>query len=163
MPGPAPRLDRRPGVAEPVVLMISRREVEAADLASVLSRLKVFRASREDAWLAHSETAPLRREAEAQRERALNCREQAKIERKAAREVEVDRLLAAFVAADRDARDATAKAQAIEDTIYDLKAVNPKKRKTGDVRTPMQLLDAIETKGREVDAALACLPELTSV
>ncbi len=46
----APRQDLRPGVSEPVVLMISRREVEAADLASVLSRLKVFLATREDAW-----------------------------------------------------------------------------------------------------------------
>ena len=47
----SPRLDLRPGVSEPVVLLISRREVEAADLASVLSRLKVFLATREDAWL----------------------------------------------------------------------------------------------------------------
>jgi hypothetical protein len=47
----APRLDLRPGVSEPVVLMISRREVESADLASVLSRLKVFLATREDARL----------------------------------------------------------------------------------------------------------------
>jgi len=47
----SPRIDLRPGVSEPVVLMISRREVEAADLASVLSRLKVFLATREDAWL----------------------------------------------------------------------------------------------------------------
>ena len=46
----SPRIDLRPGVSEPVVLMISRREVEAADLASVLSRLKVFLATREDAW-----------------------------------------------------------------------------------------------------------------
>jgi hypothetical protein len=30
--------------------MISRREVEAGDLDSVLSRLKVFRANREDTW-----------------------------------------------------------------------------------------------------------------
>ena len=45
-----PRLDLRPGVSEPVVLLISRREVEAGDLASVLSRLKVFLATREDAW-----------------------------------------------------------------------------------------------------------------
>jgi hypothetical protein len=44
------RIDLRPGVSEPAVLMISRREVEAADLASVLSRLKVFLATREDAW-----------------------------------------------------------------------------------------------------------------
>ena len=47
----SPRLDLRPGVSEPVVLLISRREVEQADLPSVLSRLKVFLATREDAWL----------------------------------------------------------------------------------------------------------------
>jgi len=47
----SPRFDLRQGVSEPVVLMISRREVEAADLGSVLSRLKVFLATREDAWL----------------------------------------------------------------------------------------------------------------
>ena len=46
----APRMDLRPGVQEPVVLLISRREVEQADLPSVLSRLKVFLATREDAW-----------------------------------------------------------------------------------------------------------------
>ena len=45
------RPDLRPGVSEPVVLLISRREVEQADLASVLSRLRVFLATREDAWL----------------------------------------------------------------------------------------------------------------
>ena len=44
------RQDLRPGVSEPVVLLVSRREVEAGDLASVLSRLKVFLATREDAW-----------------------------------------------------------------------------------------------------------------
>ena len=49
MPHP-PFLGFRPGVGEPVVLMISRREVEAADLNSVLSRLKAFLATREDAW-----------------------------------------------------------------------------------------------------------------
>ena len=46
----SPRLDLRPGVTEPVVLMISRREVEAGDIVSVVSRLKVFLATREDAW-----------------------------------------------------------------------------------------------------------------
>jgi hypothetical protein len=40
-----PFLGFRPGVGEPVVLMISRREVEAADLNSVLSRLKAFLAT----------------------------------------------------------------------------------------------------------------------
>jgi hypothetical protein len=43
-------MDLRPGVSEPVVLLISRREVEQADMPSLLSRLKVFLATREDAW-----------------------------------------------------------------------------------------------------------------
>ena len=46
-----PRLDRRPGVSEPLVLLISRREVDEGDIASVISRLKVCLANREDAWL----------------------------------------------------------------------------------------------------------------
>lgn len=46
-----PRFDLRPGVTEPVVLMISRRQVEACDIASVLTSLKPFLATREDAWL----------------------------------------------------------------------------------------------------------------
>ena len=46
-----PRLDLRPGVTEPVVLMISRRQVRSADIASVLKELKLFLATREDAWL----------------------------------------------------------------------------------------------------------------
>lgn len=50
MASQAPRMDLRPGIQEPVVLLISRREVEQADLPSVLSRLKVFLATREDAW-----------------------------------------------------------------------------------------------------------------
>lgn len=45
----SPRQDLRLGVTEPVVLMISRREVEAGDLDSVLSRLKVFRSNPDDA------------------------------------------------------------------------------------------------------------------
>jgi hypothetical protein len=46
-----PRLDLRKGVTDPVVLMISKRQVEQQDMASVLDSLKVFTASREDAWL----------------------------------------------------------------------------------------------------------------
>ena len=46
-----PRIDLRPGVTEPVVLMISRRQVEAGDIASVLTSLKPFLATCEDAWL----------------------------------------------------------------------------------------------------------------
>lgn len=46
-----PRIDLRPGISEPVILMISRRQVEEMDLASVMRNLKPFTATREDAWL----------------------------------------------------------------------------------------------------------------
>ena len=44
---------------------------------------------------------------------------------------------------------------AIEAKNYDLKAVNPHARSAADTRTPAELLDLIEAKGREVAAALA--------
>jgi type I restriction enzyme M protein len=111
---------------------------------------------------AHDEAAPFRREAEVQRERAQGFRDQAKIERKAARDAAADELLTRAVEAERQARNASAKAEGIEDAIYDIKAVNPKERKAGDTRTPLQLLDAIASKGREVDEALARLRELAA-
>lgn len=46
-----PRLDLRPGVTEPVVLMISRRQVEQHDVASLVDELKPLLATREDVWL----------------------------------------------------------------------------------------------------------------
>ena len=45
------RHDLQPGVNEPVILMVSRTAVERDDLASVLGRLKLLSATREDAWL----------------------------------------------------------------------------------------------------------------
>lgn len=47
----APKFDLRPGVTEPVILMVSRRQVEADDLDSVLASVKPFQATREDAKL----------------------------------------------------------------------------------------------------------------
>jgi type I restriction enzyme M protein len=63
----------------------------------------------------------------------------------------------ALDAAVRAAREAAAKAQAIEDAVYDLKAVNPNKKTNVDTRTPVELLDLIEAKGHEVAEALAAL------
>lgn len=48
---PTPRFDLRPGVKDLVVLMVSRRQIEDRDIASVLASLKPFLATREDAWL----------------------------------------------------------------------------------------------------------------
>ena len=47
------------------------------------------------------------------------------------------------------------RAQAAEDAVYDLKAVNPNAQLEEDTRTPEELIDLNEAKGREVAAALA--------
>lgn len=57
----------------------------------------------------------------------------------------------------RESRDLAAKAKEIEDAVYDLKAVNPNRKPEVDDRTPEQLMDIIEAKGREVTEALAIL------
>ena len=106
---------------------------------------------------ASEEAAPHRRESDAQRERAAALRDKAKTLRKEDQAEAVQRLLAEIDAADRAAREANAKAQAIEDAVYDLKAVNPREVKPSDTRSAAELLDAIATKGQEVDAALARL------
>jgi type I restriction enzyme M protein len=45
----------------------------------------------------------------------------------------------------------------IEARNYDLKAVNPNAKSVEDTRTPEELLDVIEAKGREVQDALTKL------
>jgi type I restriction enzyme M protein len=63
---------------------------------------------------------------------------------------------------ERAARESLAKAGSIEDTAYDLKAVNPNRKSDEDTRTPAELLDFIAEKGREADAALSCLKSLVT-
>jgi hypothetical protein len=46
-----PRIDLRPGVTEPVILLISRRAIEHMDVASVVKPLKILLATREDTRL----------------------------------------------------------------------------------------------------------------
>jgi type I restriction-modification system DNA methylase subunit len=62
----------------------------------------------------------------------------------------------------KEAREATNKADGIESAVYDLKAVNPNRKTDGDRRTPAELLDLIEAKGRDVAEALAALRNLTN-
>jgi type I restriction enzyme M protein len=45
----------------------------------------------------------------------------------------------------------------IEARNFDLKAVNPNAKSTEDTRTPGELLDIIEARGRDVDSAIAQL------
>ncbi len=57
----------------------------------------------------------------------------------------------------KEAREFKGKADDIKNAVYDLKAVNPNKSAETDTRTPEDLLNLIEAKGREIEAALAIL------
>jgi len=109
---------------------------------------------------AGEEAAPYRRQADVARERAASLRERIKAHRKTGEAAQAEALLPEIDVAERQAREATGKAQTIEDAVYDLKAVNPCEKKVTDARTPAQLLEAITKKGREVDAALQRLHAL---
>ncbi len=63
-------------------------------------------------------------------------------------------------AREKEIRALETKAQQVEDAAYDLKAVNPNVKPEGDIRTPAELLDFIETKGHEISAAVARLRPL---
>lgn len=60
----------------------------------------------------------------------------------------------------REARESDAKAEAIENAAYDLKAVNPNRKSDEDKRTPAELLAYIGDQGKDADAALGRLREL---
>jgi type I restriction enzyme M protein len=60
-------------------------------------------------------------------------------------------------------RDLTRRADGLEDSVYDLKAVNPNAETDVDDRTPEELMQIIEQKGQEVQDALAALRALSSV
>lgn len=56
--------------------------------------------------------------------------------------------------AERGAREAQAKADAIDAACFDLKAVNPRARDDRDARTPEQVLESIAIHGRTIEQAL---------
>lgn len=57
----------------------------------------------------------------------------------------------------KEANTFKAKAIDIENAVYDLKAVNPNKKQIIDSRTPDELLDIIDAKGKEINDVLALL------
>ena len=92
--------------------------------------------------------------------RQNNVREQKKTKRHTPEELE--KALNAWKKVEREARENQAKAQEIEDAVYDLKAVNPNRVTVTDIRTPVELLDYISVKGREADEALTRLRQLVA-
>lgn len=94
-------------------------------------------------------------EADGKRERLAELKRARPRNEAAIEETEAE--IAALV---KRAREASAKADSIENAVYDLKAVNPNRKAEVDLRTPGELLDVIESKGTEVAKAVAELREL---
>lgn len=112
---------------------------------------------------AQTQAEPHRKEEQRLKEKQLRLKEKLpalKAELKAdpkADKTPLDALNQEIAQIDRAAREAAAKAQAIEDAIYDIKAVNPNARVETDTRSSAELIQLIEAKGAEVLAALARL------
>jgi type I restriction enzyme M protein len=88
---------------------------------------------------------------------ALKAELAAEKKRENTSEARVADLTEKLKATEREVREIENKAQTTRDAVYDLKAVNPNAKSTEDTRTPAQLLEFIELKGREVAEALARL------
>jgi len=108
---------------------------------------------------ARRQADPLRAQAARPAARAVQLRQQIKeLEKAGSRDGDrIAALKSEAVSLEAEARDLNAKAQAIEDAVYDLKAVNPHARPDEDTRTPEDLIAIIEAKGREVTEALTTL------
>lgn len=108
---------------------------------------------------ATEQSDPLKRQAKAKeqeakqgKERLAELKNTIPVDESAVAEVEV-RVTQLIM----EARELAARAQAIDDAVYDLKAVDPHAKNDEDMRTPEDLLALIEAKGREVADALAAL------
>lgn len=111
---------------------------------------------------ARRDAEPFKAEAKRLDEEAAALREKVKqLKRDLPRDDEkIDQLNAEIARLDTLARENKAKADAIENAIYDLKAVNPKAKDATDKRTPEELLDFIQEKAKEIESALATLRSL---
>ena len=105
--------------------------------------------------------APHLAEAERRRPQATHWRSRAAtLRRDKAPASELGAALAQLAAADREAREAQARADAIDAAAFDLKAVNPCARGGQDRRSPESVLAAIAAHQRTIDSALARLGQL---
>jgi type I restriction enzyme M protein len=101
-------------------------------------------------------------EVENQKAEAVTLKDKLTALRKAdADEAELAECREALARAEKAAREAQAKADAIDAAVYDLKAVNPRARVERDTRTSGEVIESIAQHGRTVEAALAKLRALT--
>ena len=136
--------------------LLPARGTPAAD--SGLSWTLDIEARREQAREA---MAPHLAEAERRRAQAIHWRAKAAALRwDKAPELELTAALAHLAAAEREAREAQTRADAIDAAVFDLKAVNPRARGGQDRRSPEAVLSAIAAHQRTIDTALARLGNL---
>lgn len=107
---------------------------------------------------ARNDMAPYLTEAAAQREELVGLKEQyAKLRHGHADEDALAACRELQSRAEHAAREAQAKADAIDAACYDLKAVNPTARDDQDARTPAEIIDAIAAHGADIEQAMATL------
>ncbi|UHD15900.1 N-6 DNA methylase [Thiocapsa bogorovii] len=129
-----------------------------ADGESPLSWTLDIAARREKA---REEMAPHLKEAARQKALAITVRSELTVLRRAKAPKEtIEPILSRLSAAERAAREAQAKADAIDAAVFDLKAVNPRARSDRDNRTPEEVLRAIAVHQRTIDLALKRLGRL---
>lgn len=139
--------------------LLAQRSTEAAE--SDFSWMVDFMARRAGAREA---MAPHLAEAETRREELVRLKEQySQLRRTKAGRDALDACRELQVRADKAAREAQAKADAIDAACYDLKAVNPRARDERDKRTPEEILESIAKRGDEVEQSLAKLQKLLDV
>jgi len=114
---------------------------------------------------AAKQARPLREQAEAKSKEADVWADKVKLLKKTKPldEQAIDAAMATAKQLTEEGRELASKAADIEAAVYDLKAVNPNRKQVVDKRTPEELMELIEAKGREVAEALAELRRVTAV
>lgn len=111
---------------------------------------------------ASQQAAPHRKEEQQHKEKVFQLKEKlpALKKNRSANAARIEAIEADITRLDKQAREAAAKAQAIEDAVYDLKAVNPSVKPDTDTRLPAEIIASIEKRGEEVTTALRKLKAL---
>jgi type I restriction enzyme M protein len=104
---------------------------------------------------AREQMAPHESEVEKLKAQIVEHKEKLKdLKKTKASEEEINALNEIIKTTEKAAREAQAKADAIDAAVYDLKAVNPNNNAKADNRTPVEIIASIEEQGKIVTAAL---------
>lgn len=111
---------------------------------------------------ARQDMAPYLAEVEKLKNQAVALKEEIATLKKSGNEAKLAACREQLAATEKAGRDAQGKADAIDATTFDLKAVNPRARVERDTRTPGEILDAIAVYGNTVASALNRLRALAA-